>query len=73
MRFCYAFGHKKLSDAFIDNRVPYCIRDHLPVVLCGREPIWAPGLRVAARCAPGPDAPQLRIDVLTDKAKDGGV
>ena len=69
----YQYGHKKLSDALIDNRVPLCVRDHLPVALCGDEVVWTPGLRVADRFAPTERHRRvLQITVKTEPY-DGGI
>ncbi len=67
----YGYGHKKLSDALIDNRIPFCIRDHLPVLLCGGEVVWVPGLRVADRFAP--DQTDKRVIQITVDTYDGGI
>ncbi len=63
----YEYGRKKLSDAFIESHMPFCLRDHLPVLLTGDEIIWAPGLRAAARFADNGQG-KKRITVLVDKA-----
>ena len=63
----YDFGHKKLSDAFIEARVPFCLRDHLPVLLLGEEIIWAPGVKAASRFTKQ-DPGKRRIAVQVERA-----
>lgn len=40
-------GTIKLSDLFINQRLPQKLRAHWPVVVCGEEIVWVPGFRVA--------------------------
>ena len=40
---------KKLSDFFIDEKVPFYIRDRIPILLCGDEIIWICGYRLDDR------------------------
>lgn len=40
-------GRMKLSDLFINERLPANIRPLWPVVLCGNDIVWVPGFRVA--------------------------
>lgn len=68
----YGFGHKKLSDAMIDNHIPFCIRDHLPVVVCGGAVVWVPGLRVADRFAPKKEKKRALKITVRPAPLDGG-
>jgi tRNA(Ile)-lysidine synthase len=38
-------GHKKISDLFIDCKIPQPIRRRLPVLVSGGRVIWVPGVR----------------------------
>ncbi len=40
-------GSKKLKEFLIDQKVPYCRRDTLPLVTVGTEIIWVTGIRAA--------------------------
>ncbi len=40
-------GSIKLSDLFVNQRLPQKLRTQWPVVLCGDEIVWVPGFRVA--------------------------
>jgi tRNA(Ile)-lysidine synthase len=42
-------GSKSLADLFTDHRVPRAQRPTLPVVVCGRDVAWIPGLATARR------------------------
>ncbi|MEX2606146.1 MAG: tRNA lysidine(34) synthetase TilS [Kiritimatiellia bacterium] len=42
-------GSIKLSDLFVNRRLPQKLRAHWPVVVCGDEIVWVPGFRVAER------------------------
>jgi tRNA(Ile)-lysidine synthase len=42
-------GTKSLADLFTDHRVPRAARRTLPVVACGRELAWVPGLAIGER------------------------
>ena len=37
-------GSAKLSDLLINRKIPANLRESLPVVLCGGEILWVPGL-----------------------------
>jgi tRNA(Ile)-lysidine synthase len=47
-------GHRKLSDVFIDARVPREERWRLAVVTRGADIVWVPGVVVASSVAPHP-------------------
>lgn len=38
-------GHKKIKDILIDEKIPFFLRDTIPVVLYGNEIIWLCGIR----------------------------
>ncbi len=58
-------GTKKLQDIFTDDKTPVEWRRRLPVLVCGREVVWTPGYRIAARWAAAhAAAPTVRIRVL---------
>jgi tRNA(Ile)-lysidine synthase len=40
-------GSKKLQDVLIDAKVPRRRRDRLPLLACGGDILWVPGIRVA--------------------------
>lgn len=40
-------GSVKLSDLFVNQRLPQKLRAQWPVVVCGDEIVWVPGFRVA--------------------------
>lgn len=41
-------GHTvKLSDLMVNHKIPSRVRDGWPVIVCGEEIIWVPGLRLA--------------------------
>jgi tRNA(Ile)-lysidine synthase len=44
VRPCGMTGRKKLSDIFIDRRVPRALRASCPVVESGAEVVWVPGV-----------------------------
>ena len=46
-------GHRKLSDWFVDHRVPRWERRRVPLLVHGDEILWLPGLRPAP-CPSGP-------------------
>lgn len=48
-------GHRKLSDIFIDGKVPRAARHAVPIVEAGGEIVWVPGLirSDVAKVAPG--------------------
>jgi tRNA(Ile)-lysidine synthase len=57
-------GSRKVQDVLTDARIPAGRRDAVPLLVCGREVVWIPGYRVAARFAvPGSSAPALLITV----------
>jgi tRNA(Ile)-lysidine synthase len=47
-------GRKKLTDFFIDLKVPRRERDNIPIVLCGGDIVWVAGFRADGRFAAGP-------------------
>lgn len=47
-------GTVKISKLLIDRKVPRIVRDEVPVVVSGEEPIWVVGLRTSARAPLGP-------------------
>ncbi len=46
-------GHKKLSDIFIDRKIPRRMRATTPVVDMGGEVVWIPGIATSERCRIG--------------------
>ncbi len=42
-------GIKKLKDFFIDEKVPYLMRNRIPIVVMGDQPIWIVGMRIDDR------------------------
>ena len=44
---CGPGGTRKLQDILVDAKVPRERRERLPVLVCGGEVVWVPGLRVA--------------------------
>lgn len=49
-------GRRKLSDLFIDRKIPRAERSRLAVVALGADIIWVPGIAVAANVIAGKDA-----------------
>lgn len=43
-------GRKKLSDFFVDEKVPLHLKHRIPLVLSGDEIIWVAGYRIAEPC-----------------------
>ncbi len=43
-------GHKKLSDIFIDKKIPRRVRATTPVVDMDGEIVWIPGVATSERC-----------------------
>jgi tRNA(Ile)-lysidine synthase len=41
-------GHQKLSDAFINAKIPAPLRARWPIVCAGEAIVWVPGLRLSA-------------------------
>lgn len=41
---CFGGGTKKLKDVFINKKLPVFLRDFVPVVCCGDEILWIPGV-----------------------------
>ncbi|MCC5848855.1 MAG: tRNA lysidine(34) synthetase TilS [Verrucomicrobia bacterium] len=56
-------GSAKLSDLFINARIPARIRKRWPVVTCGGEIVWVPGFRVAEAWKAGEDGPCVRVQL----------
>ena len=46
-------GHKKLSDLFIDGKVPWRMREHTPVVESDGEILWVVGVATSERARVG--------------------
>ena len=42
-------GRVKISKLLIDRKIPRIVRDEVPVVVSGDEPLWVVGLRTSAR------------------------
>lgn len=40
-------GSIKLSDLFVNRKVPRIAREHWPVITCGQAIVWVPGLHRA--------------------------
>jgi tRNA(Ile)-lysidine synthase len=38
-------GHKKVKDIFIDDKVPVALRRRVPLLFCGENLLWIPGVR----------------------------
>lgn len=49
-------GTVKISKLLIDRKVPKIVRDEVPVVVSGDDPIWVVGLRTSARAPVDPEA-----------------
>jgi len=47
-------GSQKLSDLFINRKIPWPARERWPVVCADREPLWVVGLHVSRLAAPTP-------------------
>lgn len=58
-------GHKKLSDLFIDAKVPRSRRARMPLLCAGAEVLWAIGLRVSARACSYVQVPCLVVRLLS--------
>lgn len=54
-------GTKKLQDLFVDAKVPREERATHPVVECGGEILWLPGIARAARAAVGPETRETLV------------
>lgn len=46
-------GHRKVKDIFIDGRIPRPERKNFPVVECGGEIVWLPGLARSGKASVG--------------------
>ncbi len=46
-------GHRKVKDIFIDGRIPRAERKSFPVVECGGEIVWLPGLARSGKATVG--------------------
>jgi tRNA(Ile)-lysidine synthase len=42
-------GSKTLADLFTDRRLPRAERSRMPVIECGGEVVWVPGVATASR------------------------
>jgi tRNA(Ile)-lysidine synthase len=40
-------GSIKVSDLFINAKIPLHLRERWPILVCGDEIVWVPGFRVA--------------------------
>jgi tRNA(Ile)-lysidine synthase len=60
-------GSVKLSDLFINQRIPARLRPRWPVFVCGDAIVWVPGGQVAADWKVG-EAPCLALRLLTPAA-----
>ena len=40
-------GTKKLQDFMVDEKIPRCVRDQIPIVLSGDDIVWVVGYRIA--------------------------
>jgi len=56
-RLALVHGHRKLSDWFVDHRVPRWERRRVPLLVRGDEILWLPGLRPP----PCPSGPTLSV------------
>ena len=54
-------GRKKLSDIFIDAKVPVYQRKQIPVLVCGEEIIWLVGYRIATHWTRHPGSIGLQL------------
>lgn len=57
IRLGEGYGSKKLSDLFIDAKVPAPYRTRVPIVACGREIVAVADLMVSSAYRPQADAP----------------
>lgn len=63
-------GRKKLSDLFIDEKVPRSLRERWPVLADAAGVVWVPGLRADARVV-GQGVEAIRVTVLSATAGEG--
>ncbi len=59
-------GTVKVHKLLIDQKIPRILRDEIPVVVSGNEPIWVVGLRTSARAPVGPRADAIRLEFTGD-------
>lgn len=64
-------GSAKLSDLFVNARVPRSLRARWPVVTCGDEIVWVPGFRVAEPWKMG-EGPGIRLTLRPETASETG-
>ena len=66
-------GSKKLQDLFVDAKVPRGERQRWPVVACGNDVVWVPGLALAASAAAPREAgaPAVRLKWERPRAEAG--
>jgi len=63
-------GTKKLSDFFIDNKVPRHLRERIPLLVEGEDILWVVGLRRAEKARITQDTKRiLEVQVLPDKTE----
>jgi len=60
-RLALAHGHQKLSDLFINAKLPQRARAAWPLLCAGDEIVWVPGLRLAHGYAAAPGEPALLL------------
>ncbi len=69
-------GAKKLKDFFIDRKIPWEVRDLIPLVIAGNEIIWVAGVQISHLCRISEDTKQavvlsLFLDCGSSVEKDG--
>jgi tRNA(Ile)-lysidine synthase len=57
---------KKLSDFFIDRKIPRALRSEIPLLLCGDEIAWVMGHEISERYKIGP-APRMPLKLWVEK------
>ena len=60
-------GTKKLKDFFIDEHVPRTARDHVPLVVCEGEVVWAVGVRRFSSALVKEDESMVRLRAVFEE------
>ncbi len=60
-------GYKKVSDIFIDEKIPFKRRNNIPLIVSAKgEILWLYGIRISDVCRIGPGTKKtLRLELLT--------
>jgi tRNA(Ile)-lysidine synthase len=64
-------GRKKLSDLFIDAKLPAADRGRVPVLVDGLGPVWAAGFRPAQRARVGRETQTVLAAMVQSPGGDG--